>query len=93
MEKKKLFYFFFLKGGGTGDFLRGGGGGGVCGGGLGLETRISGDRDDRVGAKINPPKIPRASNKTTKKLWTKIKPPKKSHAKFRCHKNFQKAYI
>ena len=48
----------------------GGGGGGV------LLLQISGDRDDRVGAKINPPKIPRASNKTPKKLWTKIKPPK-----------------
>ena len=41
-----------------------------------LQLQISGDRDDRVGAKIKPPKIPRASNKTPKKLWTKIKPPK-----------------
>ena len=47
----------------------------VGGGGV-LQLQISGDRDDRVGAKINPPKIPRASNKTPKKLWTKIKPPK-----------------
>ena len=56
--------------GGRGE--RGGAGGG---GGEGV-LRISGDKDDRVGAKINRPKIPRASNKTPKKLWTKIKPPK-----------------
>ena len=48
---------------------------GVGGGGCGV-LQISGDRDDRMGAKINPPKIPRASNKTPQKLWTKIKPPK-----------------
>ena len=44
--------------------------------------RISSYRDDRMGAKI----------KTQKNRWTKIYPPKKSHAEFPSHnKNFQEA--
>ena len=38
-------------------------GGGVC--------QISSDGDDQMGAKIKTQKIPRASNKTQKNLWTK----------------------
>ena len=40
--------------------------------GGGIRIRFSSDGDDRMGAKIKaPPKIPRASNKTSKNLWTK----------------------
>ena len=43
------------------------------GGGEGeIRIRFSSDGDDRMGAKIKAPqKIPRASNKTSKNLWTK----------------------
>ena len=42
------------------------------GGGGEIRIRFSSDGDDRMGAKIKAPqKIPRASNKTSKNLWTK----------------------
>ena len=46
----------------------------------GAILRVLSDRDDRMVK--TPPKIPRASNKT----------PKKSHAVFPSHKNFQRNY-
>ena len=50
----------------------GAGGGGGGGGGGESRIRFSSDGDDRMGAKIKAPqKIPRASNKTSKNLWTK----------------------
>ena len=48
----------------------------------GAVLRVSSDRDDRMGLKSKPQKIPRASNKT----------PKKSHAVFVSHKNLQTNY-
>ena len=55
-------------------------GGGWGGGGVRV-LRISSDGDDRMGAKIRTPK---------KSLGPATKP-KKSHAEFPSHKNFQKA--
>ena len=61
------------------------------GGGGGSLLRILSDRNDRMGAKIKPKKIPRASNKTEKKSLCQNLTPKKSNAEFASHKNFQKA--
>ena len=41
--------------------------------------------------KLKPPKIPRASNKTPKNLWTQNSPPKTPRRFFSSLKNFQKA--
>ena len=57
-----------------------GGGGGLEGGGY-SGSQVTGTIE--WGEKINPPpNIPRASNKTPQKLWTKIKPPKNSMPNF-----------
>ena len=53
----------------------------LSGGEGGCLLRISSERDDRMGAKIRTPK---------KSLGPATKP-KKSHAEFPSHKNFQKA--
>ena len=53
--------------------------------------QISSDRDDRMGAKIKPTKNPLGFKQNPKKFLAQNLTPKKSHAEFPSHKNFQKA--
>ena len=59
------------------------GGGGIL--------RISSDRDIRMGAKMNTQKNPLDFKQNPKKSLDQNLTPKKSHAEFPSHKNFQKA--
>ena len=60
------------------------------GGGGGGEFRISSDRDDRMGAKIKPPKKSLVLQTKPPKIPDQNSTPKKSRAEFPSHKNFQK---
>ena len=56
--------------------------GGGGGGGGGFVTIYFKYQDNRMGAKIKPPKLPTASNKTKKESPGRKITPKKSHAEF-----------
>ena len=66
---------------------------GLEGGGGGVGLRISNDKNDCVGPKIQNPQNPLGFKQNPKKSLYQNLTPKKSHAKFPSHKNLQKLHM